>query len=61
MRDHPLIVGASGFVASIGLGEINHLIGIFVGLATLAAVLPVAIKRWRNLNKDSASPFPSDK
>ena len=54
----PLLVGSVGSLASVSLGELNHLAGLLVALVTIAAVLPVAIKRWRNINKDSAPPFP---
>jgi len=45
-------IGTGGFIATIELGHINDLLGIAVGLATLAYMTGSAIKIIRELLND---------
>jgi len=46
--NHPAIVGTVGLIANITLEQVNTMIAIFVGLATLTYLL---IKIHKELNK----------
>lgn len=45
-------IGTGGFIATIELGQVNDLLGIAVGLATLAYMTVSAIKIIRELLND---------
>lgn len=45
-------IGTGGFIATIELGQINDILGIAVGLATLAYMTGSAIKIIRELLND---------
>ena len=45
-------IGTGGFIATIELGDINDLLGIAVGLATLAYMTGSAIKIIRELRNE---------
>lgn len=48
-----------GTLATIGtwtLGNWNHAVGIAVGLATLACLIPVAVSRWRKMLRGESQP-----
>ena len=44
-------IGTGGFVATIELGHLNELLGLFVGAATLVYMTASAIKVIRELKK----------
>lgn len=51
--------GIFGTLASLSLGQWNHIVGIGAGLVTIACLVPVAITRWRKMFRgESAPPFP---
>lgn len=58
--DPTLHLGVVGFFSAMTM---QGIIGILIGLLTIAAMLPVVITRWRKLLRgervDSKSPFPS--
>jgi hypothetical protein len=44
-------IGTGGFIATIELGQVNAVLGLFVGLATLVYMTASAIKAIKELKK----------
>jgi len=44
-------IGTGGFLATLGLQEINAFVSLLVGLATLGYMVSSIIKIWRGLGK----------
>ena len=44
-------IGTGGFLATLGLQEINAFVSLLVGLATLGYMVSSIIKIWKGMNK----------
>jgi hypothetical protein len=47
------LIGTGGFLATLGLQEINSFVSLLVGLATLVYMVSSIIKIWKGLSDDS--------
>jgi hypothetical protein len=48
--------GTFATIATFTLGEWNHLVGLGVGLLTIACLVPVAVHRWKKFLRGEAQP-----
>lgn len=49
LHEHAGKIGATGTLAAITAQEFSHYAAGAAALATVAAILPVVIRRWRHL------------